>query len=145
MYFEFPRRSHFLGRSHFRGEAIFQKTLLPLPCKECLKSFSESGSLKTHLRLIQEKSDLLVKNVPNNFLRRSHSPVPCSLFHKRKSVVPFKDSKNFNLTAADRINAPSKHFTLTVGDRELVAQNVILIVQINTHIMTVILRYCGPF
>ena len=48
-------------------------------------------------------------------------------------------------TAADRINAPSKHFTLTVGDRELVAQNVILIVQINTHIMTVILRYCGPF
>ena len=51
----------------------------------------------------------------------------------------------FLLTAADRINAPSKHFTLTVGDRELVAQNVILIVQINTHIMTVILRYCGPF
>ena len=48
-------------------------------------------------------------------------------------------------TAADRINAPSKHFTLTVGDRELVAQNVILIVQINNHIMTVILRYCGPF
>ena len=48
-------------------------------------------------------------------------------------------------TAADRINAPSKHFTLTLGDRELVAQNVIIIVQINTHIMTVILRYCGPF
>ncbi len=44
-----------------------------------------------------------------------------------------------------RINAPSKHFTRTVGDRELVVQNVILIVQINTHIMTVILRYCGPF
>ena len=50
-----------------------------------------------------------------------------------------------NVTAAARINAPSKHFTLTVGDRELVAQNVILIVQINNHIMTVILRYCGPF
>ena len=50
-----------------------------------------------------------------------------------------------SITAADRINAPSKHFTLTVGDRELVAQNVIIIVQINTHIMTVILRYCGPF
>ena len=31
--------------------------------------------------------DLLVKNVPNHFLRRSHSPVHCSLFHKRKSVV----------------------------------------------------------
>ena len=53
--------------------------------------------------------------------------------------------KLFSITAADRINAPSKHFTLTVGDRELLAQNVILIVQINTHIMTVILRYCGPF
>ena len=25
------------------------------------------------------------------------TPVPCSLFHKRKSVVPFKDSKNSNL------------------------------------------------
>ena len=49
------------------------------------------------------------------------------------------------ITAADRINAPSEHFTLTVGDRELLAQNVIIIVQINTHIMTVILRYCGPF
>ena len=48
-------------------------------------------------------------------------------------------------TAAVRINAPSKHFTLTVGDREIVVQNVNLIVQINNHIMTVILRYCGPF
>ena len=38
-------------------------------------------------------------------------------------------------TAVARINAPSKHFTLTVGDRELVAQNVILIVQINTHVI----------
>ena len=93
MYFEFPRRSH------FRGEAIFQKTLLPLPCKECSKSFSESGSLKTHLTLIQEKSHLLVKNVPNHFLGRSHPRVPCSLFHKRKSVVPFKDSKNSNLVS----------------------------------------------
>ena len=73
------------------------KNLLPLPCKECSKSFSESGSLKTHLTLIQEKSHLLVKNVPNNFLRRSHSPVPCSLFHKRKSFVSFKDSKNSNI------------------------------------------------
>ena len=78
MYFEFPRRSH------FRGEAIFQKTLLPLPCKECSKLFSESGSLKTHLTLIQEKSHLLLNNFPNHF-------------HKRKSVVPFKDSKNSNL------------------------------------------------
>ena len=82
---------------NFPGEAIFQKTLLPLPCKECSKSFSESGSLKTHLRLIQEKSHLLVKNVPNHFLRRSHSPVSCSLFHKRKSVVSFNDLKSFNL------------------------------------------------
>ena len=57
----FSGRSHFLGRSHFRGEAIFQKTLLPLPCKECLKSFSESGSLKTHLRLIQEKKSFTCK------------------------------------------------------------------------------------
>ena len=90
---------NFLGRSYFPGEAIFgekpftgekplSKTLLPLPCKELEKN---------HLTLIQEKSDLLVKNVPNNFLRRSHSPVPYSLFHKRKSVVPFKDSKNSNL------------------------------------------------
>ena len=90
---------NFLGRSYFPGEAIFgekpftgekpfSKTLLPLPCKDLEKN---------HLTLIQEKSDLLVKNVPNNFLRRSHSPVPCSLFHKRKSVVPFKDSKNSNL------------------------------------------------
>ena len=93
----------FSGRSHFWGEAVFgekpfsKKTLLPLPCKECSKSFSESGSLKTHLGLIQEKSHLLVKNVPNYFLRRSHSPVPCSLFHKRKSFVSFKDSKNSNI------------------------------------------------
>ena len=48
-------------------------------------------------------------------------------------------------TAAVRINAPSEYFTLTVGDRELVVPNVILIHQINTHLMTVILRYCGPF
>ena len=99
MYFEFPgeklfpRRSHFRGKAIYWGEAIFgekpfSKTLLPLPCKDLVK--------KT-LTLIQEKSDLLVKNVPNHFLRRSHSPVPCSLFHKRKSVVPFKDSKNSNL------------------------------------------------
>ena len=47
----------------------------------------------TYLTIIH----LLVKNVPNNFLGRSHSPVLCSLFHKRKSVVPFKDSKNSNL------------------------------------------------
>ena len=75
------------GDKPFSGEKPFsKKNLLPLPCKECSKSFSESGSLKTHLTLIQEKSHLLVKNVPNNFLRRSHSPVHCSLFHKRKSV-----------------------------------------------------------
>ena len=85
--FEFPGEKLFPKRSHFWREALSKKTLLPLPCKECSKSFSESGSLKTHLTLIQEKSHLLVKNV----LRRSHSPVPCSLFHKRKSVGPFKD------------------------------------------------------
>ena len=101
MYFEFPRRSHFWG------EAIFQKTLLDLTCKECSKLFSESGSLKTHLTLIQEKSDLLVKNVPNHFLRRSHSPVPCSLFHKRKSVVQFKDSNNSNLFSSSSFLALS--------------------------------------
>ena len=58
-----PKRKYlgFPRRSHFRGEAIFQKTLLPLPCKECLKSFSESGSLKTHLRLIQEKKSFTCK------------------------------------------------------------------------------------
>ena len=100
MYFEFPGeklfpRRPFLGKSHFRGKAIywgeaifgekpFSKTLLPLPCKDLVKK---------PLTLIQEKSDLLVKNVPNHFLRRSHSPVPWSLFHKRKSVVPFKDLK----------------------------------------------------
>ena len=67
----------------------------PFNFKECSKSFSESGSLKTHLTVIEEKSHLFVKNVPN----QSHSPVPCSLFHKRKSVVPFKDSKNSNLAS----------------------------------------------
>ena len=92
----FPRRSHF-RREAFSGEKPLKKNLLLLPCKECSKSFSESGSLKKHLTRIQEKSHLLVKNVPNHFLRRSHSPVPCSLFHKRKSFVPFKDSKNSNL------------------------------------------------
>ena len=94
-------RSNFVGRSHFWGEAIFwletifKKTLPLLPCNEWSKTFSESGSLKTHLTIIH----LLVKNVPNNFLGRSHSPVLCSLFHKRKSVVPFKDSKNSNLVS----------------------------------------------
>ena len=83
----------------FRLEKPFKKNLLPLPCKECSKSFSESGSLKTHLTLIQEKRHLLVKNVPNHFLKRRHSLVPCSLFHKRKSDVPFKDSKNSNLAS----------------------------------------------
>ena len=68
----------------FRLEMPFKKTLLPLPCKECSKSFSESGSLKIHLTLIQEKSHLLLNNFPNHF-------------HKRKSVMPFKDSKNSNL------------------------------------------------
>ena len=99
MYFEFPgeklfpRRSHFRGKAIYWGEAIFgekpfSKTLLPLPCKDLVKK---------PLTLIQEKSDLLVKNVPNHFLRRSHSPVSCSLFHKRKSLVSFKDSKNSNI------------------------------------------------
>ena len=99
MYFEFPGEKLFPRRSHFRREAFsgekpFKKNLLLLPCKECSKSFSESGSLRT---LIQKKSHLLVKNVPNHFLKRSHSPLPCSLFHKRKSIVPFQDSKNSNL------------------------------------------------
>ena len=95
MYFEFPgeklfpRRSHFRGKAIYWGEAIFgekpfSKTLLPLPCKDLVKK---------PLTLIQEKSDLLVKNVPNHFLRRSHSPVPWSLFHKRKSVVHLKIRK----------------------------------------------------
>ena len=61
-----------------------KETIPPLPCKECSKSFSESGSLKIHLTLIQEKSHLLLNNFPNHF-------------HKRKSVMPFKDSKNSNL------------------------------------------------
>ena len=66
MYFEFPGEKLFPRRSHFRREAFsgekpFKKTLLPLPCKECSKSFSESESLKT---LIQKKSRLHVKNVP---------------------------------------------------------------------------------
>ena len=61
MYFEFPGEKLFPRRSHFRREAFsgekpFKKTLLPLPCKECSKSFSESESLKT---LIQKKSHLL--------------------------------------------------------------------------------------
>ena len=99
MYFEFPGEKLFPRRSHFRSEAFsgekpFKKNLLLLPCKECSKSFSESGSFRT---LIQKKSHLLVKNVPNHFLKRSHSPLPCSLFHKRKSIVPFQDSKNSNL------------------------------------------------
>ena len=89
----------FSGRSHFLVRINYQKNLPLLPCNEWSKTFSESGSLKTHLTIIQEKSHLLVKNVPNNFLGRSHSPVLCSLFHKRKSVVPFKDSKNSNLVS----------------------------------------------
>ena len=95
------------ARSYFPWEAIFRekpffcekqfkkKPLPLLPCNEWSKTFSESGSLKTHLTIIH----LLVKNVPNNFLGRSHSPVLCSLFHKRKSVVPCKDSKNSNLVS----------------------------------------------
>ena len=81
----FPRRSYFLGEAifgekPFLGRSHLKQNLLLLPCKECSKSFSESGSLKTHLTLIQEKSHLLGKNVPNHFLRRSHSPVHCSVF-----------------------------------------------------------------
>ena len=110
MYFEFPGEKLFPRRSHFRREAFsgekpFKKTLLPLPCKECSKSFSESESLKT---LIQKKSHLLVKNVPNHFLKRSHSPLPCSLFHKRKSIVPFQDSKKISFFSIVK-NVPS-HF-----------------------------------
>ena len=56
--------------------------------------FLSQANLKPTKKLIQEKSHLIVKNVPNHFLRRSHSPVHCSLFNKRKSVVSFKDSKN---------------------------------------------------
>ena len=120
----FPRRSHF-RREAFSGEKPFKKTLLPLPCKECSKSFSESGSLKTHLTLIQEKSHLLVKNVPNHFLRRSHSPVHCSLFHKRKSVVSFKDSKNFNLFSSSSFLSLSSFLFKYVFKYVLIVEEII--------------------
>ena len=131
MYFEFPgeklfpRRSHFRGEAIFWGEAIFKKTLLPLPCKECSKSFSESGSLKTHLTLIQERSHLLVKNVPNHFLMRSHSPVHCSLFHKRKSVVSFKDLKSFNLFSSSSFLSLSSFFFKYVFKYVLIVEEII--------------------
>ena len=84
----FSGKNHFRGKAIYWGEAIFgekpfSKTLLPLPCKDLVKK---------PLTLIQEESDLLVKNVPNHFLRRSHFPVHCSLFNKRKSVVSIKNS-----------------------------------------------------
>ena len=123
--FLFPGEKLYPRRSHFRGEAIFKKNLLPLPCKECSKSFSESGSLKTHLTLIQEKSHLLVKNVPNNFLRRSHSPVHCSLFHKRKSVVSFKDSKNFNLFSSSSFLSLSSFLFKYVFKYVLIVEEII--------------------
>ena len=118
---------NFLGRSYFPGEAIFgekpftgekpfSKTLLPLPCKDLEKN---------HLTLIQEKSDLLVKNVPNNFLRRSHSPVHCSLFHKRKSVVSFKDSKNFNLFSSSSFLSLSSFLFKYVFKYVLIVEEVI--------------------
>ena len=75
---------HFVQIEAIFGEKPFKKNIPPLPCKECSKSFSESGSLKIHLTLTQEKSHLLLNNFPNHF-------------HKRKSVMPFKDSKNSNL------------------------------------------------
>ena len=130
MYFEFPGEKLFPRRSHFRREAFsgekpFKKTLLPLPCKECSKSFSESGSLKTHLTLIQERSHLLVKNVPNHFLMRSHSPVHCSLFNKRKSVVSFKDSKNFNLFSSSSFLSWSSFLFKYVFKYVLIVEEVI--------------------
>ena len=116
---------NFLGRSYFPGEAILKKNLLPLPCKECSKSFSESSSLKTHLGLIQEKSHLLVKNVPNHFLRRSHSPVSCSLFHKRKSVVLFKDLKTFNLFSSSSFLSLSSFLFKHVFKYVLIVEEII--------------------
>ena len=71
--------SHYLHHHNFYCfHLLFCDDSDSLPCKECAKSFSESKFLKAHL---------------NHFLWKSHSPVPCSLFHKRKSVVPFKDLK----------------------------------------------------
>ena len=128
MYFEFPRISHFREQAIFGGEAIFEekpfkKNLLPLPCKECSKSFSESGSLKTNLT--QEKIHLLVNNVPNHFLRRSHSPVHCSLFHKRKSVESFKDSKNFNLFSSSSFLSLSSFLFKYVFKYVLIVEEII--------------------
>ena len=71
---------HFVQIEAIFGEKPFKKNIPPLPCKECSKSFSESGSLKIHLTLIQEKSHLLLNNFPNHF-------------HKRKSVMPFNSLK----------------------------------------------------
>ena len=114
----------------FSGWSHFQKNFLPLPCKECSKSFSESGSLKTHLTLIQERSHLLVKNVPNHFLMRSHSPVHCSLFHKRKSVVSFKDLKSFNLFSS------SSFLSLSSFLFKYVFKYVLIVEEINDHDLT---------
>ena len=84
-----------------------------------------SWSLKTHLTMIQEKSHLLVKNVPNHFLRRSHSPVHCSLFHKRKSVVSFKDSKNFNLFSSSSFLSLSSFLFKYVFKYVLIVEEII--------------------
>ena len=115
----------FYGEKPFSGRSHLKKNIPPLPCKECSKSFSESGSLKTHLTLIQEKSHLLVKNVPNHFLRRSHSPVHCSLFHKRKSVVSFKDLKSFNLFSSSSFLSLSSFLFKYVFKYVLIVEEII--------------------
>ena len=54
-------------------------------------------------------------------------------------------SVNFHPNYGLSLNIIDIDPVFTVGNRELVVQNVILIVPINNHIMTVILRYFGPF
>ena len=102
MYFEFPGEKLFPRRSHFRGEAIFWGEAIfgEKPFSKKLSFPSLVKNVPRHSQNLPRthsgESHLLVKKVPNNFLRRSHSPVPCLLFQKRKSLVSFKDSKSFN-------------------------------------------------
>ena len=69
--------------------------LKPTCFKKCLTPYF-TGICLWHT--VQYMASLLKESFfSNNFLRRSHSLFPCSLFHKIKSAVPFKDSKNSNL------------------------------------------------
>ena len=85
-------------------------------------SKSQNPPIKDSFR---RKSHLLVKNVPNNYLWRSHSPVPCSLFHKRKSVLSFKHLKSFNLFSSSSFLSLSSFLFKYVFKYVLIVEEII--------------------